>query len=92
MSSESTTNPDDESLNESCSPAEALRRAKAEMEKAHAFYEHIREQTAERLKEVRHKSIGDVLDSTLDTVKRHPGASLTLDALLGYLLGRLFRR
>jgi ElaB/YqjD/DUF883 family membrane-anchored ribosome-binding protein len=92
MSSENTTNPADESPSEPCSPAEALRRAKAEMEKAHAFYEHIREQTAERLKEVRQKSIGDVLDSTLDSVKRHPGASLTLAALLGYMLGRLFRR
>ena len=72
MTGENTTNPGDESPSEPCSPAEALRRAKAEMEKAHAFYEHIREQTAERLKEVRQKSISDVLDCTLDTVKRHP--------------------
>ena len=62
------------------------------MEKAHAFYEHVRQQAAEHLKEVREKTIGDVLDGTLETVNRHPGASLTLAALFGYLLGRLFRR
>jgi hypothetical protein len=92
MSDENTTNPAVESPHEPCSPAEAVRRAKAEMEKAHAFYEHVREQAAEHLKDVRKKNIGDLLDGTLDTVKRHPGVSLTLAAVLGYLLGRLFRR
>jgi ElaB/YqjD/DUF883 family membrane-anchored ribosome-binding protein len=92
MSDETTTDPAVESPSERCSPAEALRRAKAEMEKAHAFYEHVRQQTAEHLKEVREKTLGDVLDGTLETVKRHPGASLTLAALLGFMLGRLFRR
>jgi hypothetical protein len=92
MSDENTTNPAVESPSEGCSPAEVLRRAKAEMEKAHAFYEHVREQTAEHLKDVREKTIGDVLDGTLETVKRYPGASLTLAALFGFLLGRLFRR
>ena len=92
MSDETTTNPAVESPCEPCSPAEVLRRAKAEMEKAHAFYEHVREQAAEHLKEVREKSVGDMLDGTLETVKRHPGASLTLAALLGFMLGRLFRR
>ena len=86
------TNPAVEAPHEPCSPAEVVRRAKAEMEKAHAFYEHVRQQAAEHLKEVREKSIGDVLDGTLDAVKRHPGTSLTLAAVFGFLLGRLFRR
>ena len=92
MTDENTTNPATESPSEACSPAEVLKRAKAEMEKAHAFYEHVRQQAAEHLKDVRETSIGDVLDGTLETVKRHPGASLTLAALLGFLLGRMFRR
>jgi hypothetical protein len=33
-----------------------------------------------------------VIDGTLDAVRRHPGASLTIAALLGVFLGRLFRR
>ena len=92
MTDENTTSPAVESPSEACSPDEVLKRAKAEMEKAHAFYEHVREQAAERLKVVRDKSVGDVLDGSLDTVKRHPGMSLTLAALFGFLLGRLFRR
>jgi ElaB/YqjD/DUF883 family membrane-anchored ribosome-binding protein len=92
MSCDNTSDPAGESPTEGCSPAETLRRAKAELEKAHAFYEHVREQAADRIRDVRRKSVGDVLDGTLETVKRHPGASLTAAAVVGYLLGRLFRR
>jgi hypothetical protein len=72
--------------------AEALRKAKVEMERAHAFYEHVREQTAHRINVARDATVGDVIDGTLKTVKRYPGISLTLAALLGFMLGRLFRR
>jgi hypothetical protein len=72
--------------------AEALRKAKAEMERAHAFYEHVREQTVQRIKAARETTVGDVIDVTLKTVKRYPGTSLTLAGLLGFMLGRLFRR
>jgi hypothetical protein len=33
-----------------------------------------------------------VLDGTLETVKRRPCASLAVAAMLGFFLGRLFRR
>ena len=92
MTDENGTSPPATPHNEACSAADALKRAKAEMEKAHEFYEHVRQQTAEKLKDVRELSVGDVLDGTLETVKRHPGASLTLAALLGFMLGRWFRR
>jgi hypothetical protein len=72
--------------------AEAVKRAKAELERAHAFYEHVREQTAHRIKAARESTVGDVIDSTLKNVKRYPGISLTLAGLLGFMLGRLFRR
>ncbi len=75
-----------------CSAADALKRAKAELEKAQAFYDHLRQQATERLKAVRRASLGDVLDATLDSVKRHPAAGLGIAALLGFFLGRLFRR
>ena len=86
------TTADAESPSDVCSAAEALRRAKAELEKAQAFYERVCRQTTERLNTVRETTVGDVLDGTLETVKRHPGASLTLAAILGFFLGRLFRR
>ena len=74
------------------STAETLRCAKAEFEKAQAFYSQVRRQAAERLEAVRRTSVGDVLDCSLNAVKRHPVAGLTIAALLGFYLGRLFRR
>ena len=81
-----------ESSGEVCSAAEALKRAKAEFEKAQAYYEKVREQAVERVKAVRETSVGDMIDGTFDTVRRHPGAGLTIAAMAGFLLGRLFRR
>ena len=75
-----------------CSPAEALKKAKAEFESARECYEHLREQAAERIKSARETTVGDLLDGVLEEVKRHPGTSLAVAALAGYLLGRLFRR
>jgi len=77
---------------EVCSASDALKRAKAELEKAQAFYESVCQQTTERLQAVRETSIGDALDGTLKAVRRHPGAGLTIAALVGFFLGRLFRR
>jgi hypothetical protein len=75
-----------------CSAAEALRRAKAELEKVQAFYEDLGRQTSQRWQEVRKKNLGDLVDGTLNTVRRHPAAGLTLAALAGFFLGRLFRK
>ncbi len=77
---------------DSCSIADALKRAKAELDKAQACYENLKQQAADRVKAVRETSVGDMIDGTLDAVKRHPAAGLTLAALLGYFLGRLFKR
>jgi ElaB/YqjD/DUF883 family membrane-anchored ribosome-binding protein len=92
MTDTNHTTPPAESSGEVCSADEALRLAKAEFEKAKSFYENVRQQAAERLKSVRQTSVGDVLDGTLDTVRRHPGAGLTIAALVGFLLGRWLRR
>jgi ElaB/YqjD/DUF883 family membrane-anchored ribosome-binding protein len=84
--------PSAESPGEIHSAADALKRAKAELEKAQAYYEKVRKQAVEGVKAVRETSVGDVIDGTLDAVRRHPGASLTIAALVGLFLGRLFRR
>jgi ElaB/YqjD/DUF883 family membrane-anchored ribosome-binding protein len=92
MSDQDNAAPEAESSDEVCSAAEALKCAKAELEKAEAYYEKVRQQAVERVKAVRETSIGDMLDGTLETVRRHPGAGLTIAAVVGFLLGRLFRR
>ncbi len=76
----------------SCSPIEALKRAKAEFDKAQATYHKLREEAAERVKSVRQTSVGDVIDGTLNVVRRNPGKSLAIATLLGLYLGRLLRR
>jgi hypothetical protein len=92
MTDESRTDHAAYSSDDACAAAEALKRAKEEVERAHAFYEHVRQQTAERMKAVRDTSVGDMIDVGFRAVKRHPGASMTLAAILGFMLGRLFRR
>jgi ElaB/YqjD/DUF883 family membrane-anchored ribosome-binding protein len=72
--------------------AEALKRAKVEFDQAQAYYETVRKQAAERVKAVRETSVGDIVDGALGAVRRHPGAGLTVAAILGFFLGRLFRR
>jgi ElaB/YqjD/DUF883 family membrane-anchored ribosome-binding protein len=72
--------------------AEAVRRVEAELEKAQQHYRKVRQEATDRLKAVREKSLGDLIDGTLEVVKRHPGPGVIVAALIGFFLGRLFRR
>ena len=72
--------------------AEAVRLAKMELEKAEKFYEDVRRQAAEKIQAVRETTVGDIIDRTLVTVKRHPGPSLFISAALGFCLGRRFQK
>jgi len=92
MTETNQATPESGASSDVCSAAEALKRAKAEFEKAQAFYESVCRQASEQLKTVRETSVGDVVDGTLKTVKRYPGTSLTIAAFIGFYLGRLFRR
>ena len=72
--------------------ADAVRRAEAELEKAQQLYQKVRQEATDRLKAVREKSLGDLVDGTLNLVKKQPGPGVIVAALLGFFLGRLFRR
>ena len=72
--------------------AEAVRLAKTELEKAEKFYGDVCRQAADKIKAVRETTVGDVIDKTLVTVKRHPGPSLIISTVLGFCLGRWFQR
>jgi len=71
---------------------EAVRRAEAELAKAGEFYSQIRQQAVDQLKRVRETTVADMLDGTLKLVKKHPGPSVLIAAVIGFFLGRLFRR
>lgn len=83
-------NPSAESSCEAHFATEAVRAAKAEVQKAQAAYDKVRSQAVDRLKSLREAGVGDVIDKTLDTVKRHPALSIGAAALIGYYIGRLF--
>jgi ElaB/YqjD/DUF883 family membrane-anchored ribosome-binding protein len=67
-------------------------RAEAELKRAKEAYDRVCDEAAQRLRDVREAKVGDVCDGVLEQVKRHPGPSLIVAAVLGFFLGRLFRR
>ena len=71
---------------------EAIRRAEAELSKAKEVYREVRQQAAEQLKRVRETTVAELVDGTLKLVKKHPGPSVLIAAVIGFFLGRLFRR
>ncbi|OHB66031.1 MAG: hypothetical protein A2V70_16760 [Planctomycetes bacterium RBG_13_63_9] len=72
--------------------ADAVRRAEAELQKAKGLYQKVRQEATDRLQTAREKTLGDLLDGTLETVGKHPGPALLLGVIVGFFLGRLFRR
>jgi ElaB/YqjD/DUF883 family membrane-anchored ribosome-binding protein len=92
MSDENSATSSSSEPAEVCSAADAVKRAKEELEKAQAYYQSVRQQATERWETIRASRVGDVIDATLDAVRRHPRTGLTIAALLGFLLGRWFRR
>ena len=72
--------------------AEAVQRAEAELEKAQQLYQKVRQEATDRLKAAREKSVGDLIDGTLGLVKKYPGPGVIVAAMIGFFLGRLFRR
>jgi ElaB/YqjD/DUF883 family membrane-anchored ribosome-binding protein len=71
---------------------EAVRCAEAELEKARDFCRKVQEEATEQIKSARQKTVGDLIDGTLAAVKKHPAAGLGMAAVIGFFLGRLFRR
>lgn len=71
---------------------EAVRRAKEQLERAQKCYEDVCERASEGLKQLREKNLGDLVESTLGFVRKHPGPGVLMAALAGLFFGRLFRR
>jgi len=49
-------------------------------------------QAAPPLSPGREMSLGEVVDVTLDLVRRHPAAGVSVAVLVGFFVGRLWRR
>jgi ElaB/YqjD/DUF883 family membrane-anchored ribosome-binding protein len=71
---------------------DAIRRAEEELRRARQWYEQLRQKATERIKEVRESGLGDITCGTLKLVRKYPGPSVIIAMVLGFFLGRLFRR
>ncbi|HLA85680.1 MAG TPA: hypothetical protein VJL29_12885 [Thermoguttaceae bacterium] len=91
-SGEAAGQPSEAECPEIRSAADAVRLAKLELEKAQKLYDEVRQQAAEQIEKVRETTVGDLIDGTLEAVRKRPAVGLSLAALAGFFLGRLFRR
>jgi ElaB/YqjD/DUF883 family membrane-anchored ribosome-binding protein len=52
----------------------------------------VRQEATDKLRQMRETTVGDLLDRSLNVVKKHPGAGVLLAAAVGFFFGRLFKR
>ncbi len=74
------------------SAAYLVEQAREQLRAAEACYRKLRSEAARKAEQVRGKTVGDLVDLVLSTAKKYPTASLFTAGVIGYLLGRLFRR
>ena len=72
--------------------AETLGRAREQLRTAQEAYRELRQRAEEKAGQLRGKTVGELIDGVLQAVKKRPVPSLLVAGLLGYFLGRLFRR
>jgi ElaB/YqjD/DUF883 family membrane-anchored ribosome-binding protein len=72
--------------------AEAVRLAQAELKKAQEFYKSFRRHATEKIEDIREQKVGDMIDSTLEAVKKRPGLCLVASAAIGFCAGRLLQK
>lgn len=72
--------------------AEALHRAREQLEQAQSAYENVCRQAKSTVDELRSGAGGDTVNRLLEWVRRHPGPSVLAAAACGFFLGKLFRR
>jgi len=71
---------------------EAVQRAREQLAEAQKKYADVRRDAVEGMRSLREQNLGDLCETTLTFVRKHPAAGLSLAALVGFLMGRIFRR
>ena len=87
-----TNTPEREPAEQDADRSPRVQKAAEAVEKAQQHYRKVRQEATDRLKAVREKSVGDLIDGTLGLVKKYPGPGVIVAAMIGFFLGRLFRR
>jgi len=77
---------------DSCPTDAVTKTLREQLSEARRTYENARQETVERLRQLREGPAGEGWDRLKETVRRHPGPSVIVALVLGIFLGRLFRR
>ncbi len=72
--------------------AEAVRRARQELERACETYKILREEATIQVRRLRESTVGDVIKGSLEMVRQHPATGVAVATMVGFFLGRVFRR
>lgn len=81
-----------EELPEVKAAAQAVSRAREELEKACETYKNLRQEATDQVRKIRESTVGEVVEGSLEVVRKHPALGVGLAAMVGFFLGRLFRR
>ncbi|MDP6467970.1 MAG: hypothetical protein QF918_09530 [Pirellulaceae bacterium] len=72
--------------------SEQVETAREQLRAAEAVLEQAREKAVQRIAWLKDKSAGELIDSSLEFVRKHPGLGVLTAASIGFLFARLFRR
>ena len=74
------------------SATDQVKTAREQLRAAEALLEKARQKAVEKVTQLQDKSTGELIDSSLDFVRKHPCLGVFAAATIGFFLGRLFRR
>ncbi len=69
-----------------------VEQARERLHAAETCYQRVRNQATEKIERLQGRTLGDVVDLVVATTRKHPVVSLMTAGVLGYYLGRIFRR
>lgn len=72
--------------------ADEVEQARDKLRAAEDCYRKLRDQAAEKIEQLQGSTLGDAFDFVVSTTKRHPVIGLLTAGVMGFYLGRLFRR
>ena len=74
------------------SAEQSVTAAREQLQAAETLLEQVREKATEQVAKLRDKSAGELIDGTLEFVRKHPGLGVLTAASVGFFFARMFRR
>ncbi len=74
------------------SAADQVATAREQLRAAEDLLEQAKDKAATHIAWLRDRSTGELIDTSLEFVRKHPGLSVLSAASIGFLFARLFRR